>query len=67
MVTVKSKTLHEMVQALRLGKCSAICEFHPQHFDAATEDAPFIERIEIARPNGSNEAMGQAKAESGNG
>jgi hypothetical protein len=32
-VTVKGKNLHDVVQALRLEKCSAICEFHPELFD----------------------------------
>jgi len=46
-VTVKGKNLRDVVQALRLGKCSAICEFHPELYAPPAPDAPIITSIEV--------------------
>jgi hypothetical protein len=46
-VTVKGKNLREVVQALRLGKCGAIQEYHPKLFALPEPDAAIITSIEV--------------------
>lgn len=56
-VTVKGKNLHDMVQALRLGRCAALTEYHPEIFDPPAPGAPIITRIDIVLPKERQEAI----------
>jgi hypothetical protein len=46
-VTVKGKNLRDVVQALRLGKCAAIFEYHPELYAPPASDKPIITSIEV--------------------
>jgi len=64
-VTVKGKNLRDVVQALRLGKCSALTEFHAELFDPPAADAPVITSIEIVLPKERQEAVSEIEAKGG--
>ena len=46
-VTVKGKNLRDVVQALKLRKCSYIQEFHPKLFDPPDDGKSIITSIEV--------------------
>jgi hypothetical protein len=62
-VTVKGGKLHDIVQAIRLGTCASICEFHPELFASPEPDAPIITSIEIVTAERIAEAAREADDE----
>jgi hypothetical protein len=46
-VAVIGRNLHDVVQAIRMGQASSICEFHPELFTPPEPDAPIITSIEV--------------------
>lgn len=46
-VAVKGKNLEPVVTALKLGKCAAIREFHPELYTPPEPDKPIITSIEV--------------------
>lgn len=63
-VTCKGKHLREVVQALKLRKCSYLQEFHPKLFDVPEDGKPIITSIEVVTGERAA-AMNEADLESG--